>query len=128
MVYAFIVRCFTLLHNKLLSKVSGKQSYQSLFEHLHRKALVGMNYGLGGNISESGEIEVLKYVAKKINHREIKVFDVGANIGEYTKEVLMIFQNVQCYSFEPEKKYFEQLSMNLSGHSNVKLFNFGFGE
>jgi FkbM family methyltransferase len=54
------------------------------------------------------------------------VFDVGANIGEFTFAVQQRgVKNI--YSFEPDPVAFKCLSYNLQGES-AKLFNFALGE
>lgn len=110
----------------LLDKISGKVIFQSFWKRLHNVSLVGMNFG-NLDIHIDGEKEILKCLSQKPNKPVI--FDVGANIGEYSLEVISIFgKNVRLYCFEPSKKAFNSLKENLSGYPNIKLYNFGLGQ
>jgi FkbM family methyltransferase len=57
------------------------------------------------------------------------VFDIGANAGSYTMEVMDVFKNnVDIYCFEPMKATFTILSKNMQNYDNVKVNNFGFAD
>lgn len=63
------------------------------------------------------------------------IFDVGANIGEWTIEVAGLAPTAQIYSFEPSKRTFSTLQSNISkAHKthpqlahNAHLQNIGLG-
>src|SRR5687768_4563829 len=59
---------------------------QPLWSRLHTLAIFGMNYGGGGLIESSGEEWVLSEVVATACHNvaEPVVFDVGANVGDYS--------------------------------------------
>lgn len=62
------------------------------------------------------------------NKKDFKViFDVGANIGEWTDLVSKIIPEAKVYSFEPSPQTFKTLSQNKFSE-NVKTFNIGLGE
>nr|PZN56883.1 MAG: FkbM family methyltransferase [Bacteroidota bacterium] len=113
---------------RVLGPVFRKKKYQKLFERIYSLGLRGMNYGFGGNVHQSGEIGAIKYVRSKVKTDRPVVFDVGANMGGYTIELLKYFQNADIYCFEPSKKTFEILKNNLNQKEGVHLCNFGFGE
>lgn len=116
------------LFRRLINKQSGKLSYQELFEELHAISLKGMNIGEGSGTSSSGEIEALNYIKTKCPENNLILFDVGANIGLYTKLLKEQFnENAKIYSFEPSNQTFKTLQSNVSA-TNVSLSNFGFGE
>ncbi len=76
------------------------------------------------NMSVSGES---KFINKTINKlaltsKEIIVFDVGANKGEYTNLLANTIKNINIFSFEPHPKTFEVLTNNCK-QKNIKLFN-----
>lgn len=110
--------------------ISGKKSLQPFFTKLHRISLAGLNFGGGDNVGNSGERNVISYLRKHIGPGAVPVvFDVGANAGIYTREVLDVFgEKADIYCFEPLKGAFGILSGNMKGRANVKLYNFGFGE
>lgn len=89
-----------------------------------------MNIGGGTNPFNSGERYALAYINKKLNRVvNLTIFDVGANVGQYSILLKDVFgDRVDIYSFEPSKITFEKLKSNTSNLSNIFLHNFGFGE
>jgi FkbM family methyltransferase len=62
------------------------------------------------------------------NKKDFKViFDVGANIGEWTEMASKTIPESKIYSFEPSMQTFKTLSQNKFSE-NVKIFNIGLGE
>lgn len=118
------------IRKRLLKSLGGKKSLQGVFERIHEFSLAAMHCGGGDNISTSGECNVVKLLAKYTGPADRPVvFDVGANIGEYSDLVLGAFGGrADIYCFEPLKKSFGILSERMTGHTNVRVFNFGFGE
>lgn len=49
------------------------------------------------------------------------VFDVGANIGNYSLKLLNVRSNIVIYSFEPFEESFEQLKSKFKNRNNIKL-------
>lgn len=110
---------------------SGGAKYQKLFEKVFYWALAGMNIGMGGDILSDGELNVLHYIKNKcLSNKDTVIFDVGANVGSYSQEILKEFQNInfQLYSFEPSKETFFDLKKRFENVPNVKLCNIGLGE
>ncbi|MDO1448845.1 FkbM family methyltransferase [Rhodocytophaga aerolata] len=114
---------------KKIYKMQGKKRFHKLFEIMHNLSLPGMNYGGGGDIMLSGEKFVLEYLQKTLSQKQcITVFDVGANIGTFTREVLATLgEKAQVYCFEPSAYTFKILSKNIGSCPKVKLFNIGLG-
>jgi len=110
--------------------MTGKKRFQGFFRALHALALRGMNIGGGDNVGNSGEKNVIAFLAAHMPKGERPViFDVGANIGIYAREVGIVFGNsADLYCFEPLKKAYAFLVDNMAGHPNIRPFNFGFGE
>lgn len=108
----------------IFSFTFGIKKYQGIYKKLHSISLRGLNYGLVG----SGEENVLKIVKKTINSdAEFVLFDVGANVGNYTKILLKHFPSkARIFAFEPAKPTFETLKTNLS-QEDVFLHNIGLG-
>jgi FkbM family methyltransferase len=108
----------------LMSTIGGRKEFQKIFRTIFLMSCHGMNYGELGDFRKNGENIVLNYIKqKKINPI---IFDVGANIGEYSNFVLNVFRNkpVNLYSFEPATSSFEILKKN----TKFKIFNIGFGD
>ncbi len=78
-------------------------------------------------ISDPNSNGEYKYLRKSISEGMI-IFDVGANIGDYSEKILSINPKVTIYCFEPVQTTFQKLSSRLSHYSNVKLNNVALGE
>jgi FkbM family methyltransferase len=57
---------------------------------------------------------------------ELIVFDVGANIGNYTTEFLSQFSNAMIFAFEPSESSRNQLIENHKADMRVQVEAFGF--
>ncbi|WP_406684234.1 FkbM family methyltransferase [Seonamhaeicola sp. MEBiC1930] len=122
---------FCVKHAKrFFNKIKGQKQYQALFEDLHHISLQGMNIGGWTNTSNSGEKNALHYVFDKLKERDnLTLFDVGANIGNYSFLMGEVFnKNHKIFSFEPSKSTFEKLAQSTQQLENISLFNFGFGD
>ncbi len=119
----------TIIWRILDKMLFGRVIFQPFFERLHKISMAGMNIG-GVDIKRGGEREVLKRLSQGINNNQTPIiFDVGANVGKYSLEVISIFgKNVRLYSFEPSKKPFHLLAKSLRDREGVKTYNFGFGD
>lgn len=111
---------------KLASPILGKRVFQRIFEWLNQFSLLGMNIGGGGDFRYSGEKPALFYIRNHLkNLSDPILFDVGANVGNYSILLREVFGNkAKIYSFEPSHKTFHKLSLNVGGKN---LYNFGFG-
>ena len=56
------------------------------------------------------------------------IIDVGANEGQFVKEIRSIIPTAFIYSFEPIKSVFEKLKTNLSHDKNITFYNLGLGD
>ena len=61
---------------------------------------------------------------KRIQGNKI-IFDVGANVGNYSKLILRNIKDVSIYAFEPNSISFKKLDKNISS-KQVSKYNFGF--
>ena len=86
--------------------VFGREVFWGVWYQLYKTALQGMNIGTGGNLEHSGEQNVLNLL-KAMGRKEKVLFDVGANIGNYTKELISNFPDGYIHSFEPSKETFK---------------------
>lgn len=78
---------------------------------------------------ENGLIEKIFKFYEKHDKKNLTIFDVGANIGNYS-EVLMKHAktrniNININIFEPQAKCFEILNKKFGGISSIKLNNIG---
>ena len=56
------------------------------------------------------------------------IFDVGANIGEYSLKIASIFSKSMIYSFEPNINTFKILIRNVEDYKTIKPINIGLSE
>lgn len=117
-----------MIISKALKKILfGKKKYQKFFRRLFDISLEGMNIGVGGReVNKSGEDYALRYVLG--NENRPVIFDVGAQGGNYTNNVIEITES-KCtiYAFEPCPKDYEHLS-SIINNSNVHLIKSALGE
>ena len=121
------------LGRRILTPVLGKVRFQKLFQILYEVSLAGLNFGEGAQTQTSGELYVLKYIQQKISesrtNQPITIFDVGANVGEYSKLLLNHFgKTADIWAFEPSPVTFKKLLSELQYVNNIHLLNFGFGD
>ncbi len=108
---------------------AGKIKHQTLFENLHQLSLTGMNIGGGSDSAYSGEKNALKYIFNKFStEKNLILFDVGANVGEYSILLKEVFgEKANISSFEPSLKTFQKLEANIKDRLKIELYNFAFG-
>src|SRR6478752_1718957 len=120
------------MDKRIFRMVAGRIGLQKYFRMMHTLSVYGMNYGNGGDIKNSGEYFAAKYVKTKIAEQTSTpvLFDVGANIGDYSLKLSEIFeeQKFEIHAFEPSKKTYLQLSENTSTKKGITINNFGLSE
>jgi FkbM family methyltransferase len=85
-----------------------------------------MNYGGAGSYLSAGDELALARIARQ--RRDAVIFDVGANIGSYTKQALEICgDGVEIHAFEPSAAAFARLNGQFGGRPNVHLSRAGIG-
>lgn len=98
----------------LKNQIFGRVTYQRFFRKLQDIALEGQNIGTSGTLDNDGEKWAIQYVRRSLSHKNsLTIFDVGANVGDWTKEAQNIASTT--YSFEPSNKAFELLKKNIGG-------------
>ena len=56
------------------------------------------------------------------------VLDIGANTGEFSKEMRTLFPDAHIYAFEPLKDCFDQINQKLAGDAKIHTLNVALGE
>ncbi len=115
---------------KILIKFLGKIRGQAFLEYIYIQSLKYMNFGRGHNYIKSGELNVIKHIGKNYTPElSLVIFDVGANVGNYTKALSEFFLNrAVIHSFEPSKKTFEIFLETTKDLKNVIPNNFGLSD
>ncbi len=103
---------------------------QPFWEQLHKISLRGMNIGMGSETADSGELRILDMLAAAPSAGEdIVVFDVGANIGDYSiAAVSQVGPRVKMYSFEPSPETYARLEARTSNLERVATFAVGLSD
>jgi FkbM family methyltransferase len=80
-----------------------------------------------GSSSVKDEIRTLGIFIKQLKLKEVTLFDIGANIGQFGIEFKSKFPESKIYSFEPSKRAFKELELTAEKYQNWYSYNFGFG-
>jgi FkbM family methyltransferase len=106
------------------------QAWNLFFEKLHALALRQMNFSRASSYRTNGELHSLKQLARRWRNRHVTLFDVGANVGEFTLEILEAFsdQKFQLYAFEPSARAFAQLKSRVPDRPSLQLVNKGLSK
>ncbi|MBL7883843.1 MAG: FkbM family methyltransferase [Bacteroidia bacterium] len=100
-----------------------------IFKRLHEIAIEGMSFKNIGDIYESGEIKVLEYLKKENEEKNVLIFDVGANVGQYQAAIIESFKphsNFIIHSFEPSLLTYQKL--NKYKIENIYNWQLGLGD
>ena len=125
---------FTGLLKRIFLRESIKHPrWQRLWSRLHTIAIFGMNYGGGGLIESSGEKWVLsQIVSKACKHIDSPtMFDVGANVGDYSLYLRGCLPTASVYAFEPARSVYQRLAANIAAaraDGQINTYNFGFSD
>jgi len=107
----------------LYATLFAKKRFEKFNKLLYLLSLRGLGILNHETSRISGEFSFLN---KYLFNKEGIVIDVGANIGEYSKEALEVTPGIKVVAFEPHPKTFLRLEENLSSYaSRVKLINKG---
>jgi FkbM family methyltransferase len=106
----------------------GQMRSQWLFRKLYFHAIYGMNYS-NPNFNENGELLAIQYVCRALAGTTAPVvFDVGANVGEWSAAFLAEFgDKAAIHAFEPAAGTFAKLAANCAGKTGLRLHPFGLG-
>jgi len=107
---------------------------QGSYEKVLRILLLALNYGGGTDLASSGETGAVDYAAKAFNairKKQVVLFDVGANNGEFALMAEKVFDSyglsAHVFAFEPSLSTYKVLSTNLKNRNSVQLINKALG-
>jgi FkbM family methyltransferase len=96
-----------------LSTVAGRARTQFIFRRMHAVALVGRNFG-PSEVGKSGELAALHRMKSAVPSADV-VFDVGANVGEWTLSAARSWPRASIHAFEPSAATFAMLQAATAG-------------
>lgn len=109
----------------------AKNSYRRPIDRLcalcnyYRESFANLNYDWRTN----GESRVLDILAKSLEGTNTPtIFDVGANIGDWSNIAAQVFPQSNIYSFEPIPKTFARFKENTQSQTNIHAFNVGLSD
>ncbi|MEI9920263.1 MAG: FkbM family methyltransferase [Bacteroidota bacterium] len=106
------------------------KTWNLFFEKLYSLSLRQMNFGSAAKYRTNGELYSLRQLARRWSDKNVTLFDVGANVGEFTLEILEAFRNkpIQLYAFEPSARTSEQLVARIGNAPNVHVVQKAVGD
>ena len=122
--YNQFMNSFFKLIKPVLDFTARKKGFQGLYSKLYHLGLYGMNYGVSGDINTNGEMVLLRNLKARIASPKPVLFDVGANVGEYSNLLGDVFPGAKIYAFEPSTPTWEVLKSKLT-HPNIEAVNLG---
>lgn len=108
-----------------VGNVSNFEFWQGVLE----KSVQGLNMGdISEHIEIDGEKELLRYFKQKSQGKKNVIFDVGANMGDYSKAVIEVFDGTEfeIHAFEPSAVTCNSFVNNINDE-RVILNKFGIG-
>jgi len=112
---------------KLYRLIFARPIFKRFNTELFRLSLSGLGILNYENDKVSGERHFIrKILAQYIKSDEPILFDVGANIGSYSSELINSFPNACVHSFEPHPRNFLRLKEKVLS-KNVKCHNVAAG-
>ncbi|MBB1284676.1 FkbM family methyltransferase [Flavisolibacter sp. BT320] len=129
----FLYKFLQFISFKIIGRKQTKLCLLKLFEALDLDILTVAHaqsgIGIYGNSDQTGEAHFLnKFVFNELKDKQCIIFDVGANIGEYTLALGKKFHLANIYSFEPNLASFKTLLKTTEGYDNIKPVNLGVGK
>jgi FkbM family methyltransferase len=116
---------------KVITPWLGRPRLQGAFQGLVEIGYAGLNVGEGNHPSASGERAASETIRSLLGESacDVVLFDIGANIGDYTAMLLDVFRpKARIWAFEPARSTFGMLERRLGGRDHVILRNIGFSD
>jgi FkbM family methyltransferase len=115
-----------------IRQIISRPSLQPLWLQILKLCHAGLNYGGGQSVEWSGESGALRFALRSIAsppYRDLTLFDVGANNGEYLEVALKeLGTTAKIFSFEPQRSSFELLRLRFADNPHVQLRNAALGK
>ena len=115
----------------LLKPTFGSKRFHRFYSVMRNIALQGLNFR-NNDIATDGELFYLKSISRHYgeNTAPLVLFDVGANVGDYSRLLNDTFRThkKKIYSFEPFSKAYADLKKLEQAAPEITAVNLGLGE
>lgn len=111
-----------IFKNKIVKKVSSFRVSQLGLYFLISQLEYLQGIGAGAGVTSSGESVLAKRLKK--SNRDLVVFDVGANRGQFTEMIDSKLEEAEIHLFEPQKSLAGKLNNEYSDESNKYINEF----
>ena len=102
----------------------GRKFFYKFNQLLYVLSLRGIGILNYKNDRQSGEAHFIKHQVSNIKNGVI--FDVGANVGTYSKFIKKLNQHIEIFAFEPHPTTYQKLVSNVKIYG-VNTYNIGVG-
>ena len=110
----------------IYSILFSRKCFFKIHKFLYKVSLRGLGIGNYESSYLTGEKRFLKMSLSALT--EPVIFDVGANVGNYSSSVLKVSSSARLFSFEPNPIAYHKLKNSLSiHHQRARCFNLGMG-
>lgn len=106
---------------KEINMIKSGSIFKKVLRAITIKLLLYLENSGNANFRKNGEKKLIENILElynRLGNREPIIFDVGANVGGWTEELLKIAQKLemfpQVHAFEPVRSSFEELSSKFS--------------
>lgn len=115
---------------RYVSLITGNDLAQKMLRAMSKALRYLQGIGAGANFEISGERFLIKSVLKSDRDSTCVVFDVGANVGEFSQEVLHRRGDgkLELHAFEPTNSAFAQLRSALAPRDGLYLNRCALGQ
>ncbi len=120
-----VIITFKSLTIKIMSRLFIPNSRLAEIVELEAKRKLGK---AGGSESIEHEVKTaVDFLKKTVFEKPFLVFDVGANMGNYSIELMKLFPECKIVAIEPSSEAFRQLTKRFEMNPNVKVVNYALG-
>ncbi len=116
--------------NHSISKIIRNKIFYPFWKKLNSLSMYGMNFGVASGYADySGELHIIQTIKKNLPVGGI-VFDVGANVGDWSKFIVKEYKDLDysLFMFEPASSAYKHLQKNIEKTQNRFFYKIGFGD
>jgi FkbM family methyltransferase len=118
----FLRQFFKILFAKLLHLIPWR-----LLEKIERKIQLELGKGWGSATTEI-EAKTVAKIAKQIISGDLIVYDIGANVGDWSASIQKFLPESRVVAFEPSKDAFDRLTKRFANSTNFTSVNLAVGK